>query len=426
MPLLGSPRQTPIESQTNKVTLEERQSHIKYEKLELSTEDEPLIQGDEHINPNGKRHVLIIGAGVSGLLPAWMLLDKGYRVTIIAEHWAWTRDFEQAGELKSGYTHMAPIINTDKAMSYLMALVQSKGAVLETRPFKGLIRDYGEKLLQEHNAHAIINASGLGAKELAGDDDVYPVRGAIKRIENTRKGEFRHLNDAYLVPAQRDLNGHPTKTVFIVPRSDDVLYVGSIIQPEATEKLSPDSVEVDVMWDRAGDFISSLRHAGLFPGFPFAQGLRPFTKRNVKVRADDRATFPLVHNYGHGGSGWTLGVGTARCAVHIVEKFMALNSESLLKPIEALKVNVSTLENITDEILTAKTAAHASASDVPDNAIQTLSARTAEAKNKLWALEQVLNNDERVRQLNYQAKVRNVGKQINKQLYGEAPAGSTH
>lgn len=352
MPLLGSPRQTPSEpKQTTTVTLEERQSHIKYEKLELSTEDKPLIQGGEQINPNGKRHVLIIGAGVSGVLPAWMLLDKGYRVTIIAEHWAWTRDFEQsritsqiagalwefppggcglteiespgpgfatvehyrewslqsyefyklyhdevtnsfekegygfglkladlnqffykdivtnpdindeeylkfralkwaaadgridrvrewnrekmvkqfgsyvnmdfdkkrAGELKSGYTHMAPIINTDKAMSYLMALVQSKGAVLETRPFKGLIRDYGEKLLQEHNPHAIINASGLGAKELAGDDDVYPVRGAIKRIENTRKGEFRHLNDAYLVPRPKRPEWPPNQDSFHCP-----------------------------------------------------------------------------------------------------------------------------------------------------------------------------------------------------------------
>lgn len=488
-----APRFTPAAERTSKVTLQERQSHIKYETLELSTDDEPLVKGNEQANPNGKRHVLIIGGGVSGLLPAWMLLDKGYRVTIIAEHWAWTRDFEQsritsqiagalwefppggcglteietpgpgfatvehyrewslqsyefykkyhngvtnsfekegysfglkladlnqffykdvvtnpdvnneeylkfqalkwaeadgrvdkevrkwdreglkrefgdlvnldfdkerAGEFKSGYTHMAPIINTDKAMSYLMALVKSKGAVLETRPFKGLIRDFGEKLLEEHKAHAIINATGLGAKELAGDDDVYPVRGAIKRIENTRKGEFRHLNDAFLVPAQRDLNGNPTKTVFIVPRSDDVLYVGSIIQPEATEKLSQDSIEVEVMWDRAGDFIPRLRHAGLVPGFPFAQGLRPFTKRNVKVRADDNVDtkFPLVHNYGHGGSGWTLGVGTARCAVHIVEQFMGLNAESLLKPIEALKVNISTLENVTDEISTANTA----------------------------------------------------------------------
>ncbi|KAG6357982.1 hypothetical protein INS49_013865 [Diaporthe citri] len=403
-----APGFTPAAERTSKVTLQERQSHVKYETLELSTDDEPLVKGNEQANPNGKRHVLILGGGVSGLLPAWMLLDKGYHVTIIAEHWAWTRDFdkERAGQFKSGYTHMAPIINTDKAMSYLMALVKSKGAVLETRPFKGLIRGFGEKLLEEHKAHAIINATGLGAKELAGDDDVYPVRGAIRRIGNTRKGEFRHLNDAFLVPAQRDLNGNPTKTVFIVPRSDDVLYVGSIIQPEATDKLSQDSIEVEVMWDRAGDFIPRLRHAGPVPGFPFAQGLRPFTKRNVKVRADDNVEtkFPLVHNYGHGGSGWTLGVGTARCAVHIVEQFMGLNAESLLK-------RYGTGRN---------------SGDVPDPAIKTLIERTAEARDNLAALEKVLENDEDIRLLDYQASVHKKAVDINKQLYGEAPAVAAH
>lgn len=91
-----APRFTPAAERTSKVTLQERQSHIKYETLELSTDDEPLVKGNDQANPNGKRHVLIIGGGVSGLLPAWMLLDKGYRVTIIAEHWAWTRDFEQS------------------------------------------------------------------------------------------------------------------------------------------------------------------------------------------------------------------------------------------------------------------------------------------------------------------------------------------
>jgi D-amino-acid oxidase len=36
-------------------------------------------------------HILIIGAGVIGLSTAWTLLDHGYRVTVLAEHFA-TRD----------------------------------------------------------------------------------------------------------------------------------------------------------------------------------------------------------------------------------------------------------------------------------------------------------------------------------------------
>ncbi|KAK6813467.1 hypothetical protein RU639_011330 [Aspergillus parasiticus] len=412
--------------------------------FEVSTSDAPLneLKADS-------RHVLIIGGGVSGLLVAWMLLDKGIRVTILAKEWARTWDFDEpritsqiAGalwemppggcglteiespgpgwatvdhyrewamqsynfymkyakvsnehekgghsfglsvaklhqffyddvitscntispryehynkyaavhtridgvevypdketiaqrfnksfinlsyggkEFQSGYTHNAPIINTDKALAYLMALVQRKGATLETREVKDL-KKTGQRLLMDYKADVIVNATGLGARELLNDDDVYPVRGAIRRVDNTRHSKFRHLNDAYLVPAQIGPDGLPSKTVFIVPRNDDILYVGSIIQPHnGNMNLTPESPEVQKMWDRAGDFMPSLTHAGFVNHFPFAQGLRPFTKKNAKVRADEDCGFPLVHNYGHGGSGWTLGVGTAQCAVHIVE-----------------------------------------------------------------------------------------------------------
>lgn len=33
-------------------------------------------------------HILVIGGGVTGLVTSWMLLDKGYKVTIISKEWA--------------------------------------------------------------------------------------------------------------------------------------------------------------------------------------------------------------------------------------------------------------------------------------------------------------------------------------------------
>jgi D-amino-acid oxidase len=33
-------------------------------------------------------HILVIGGGVTGLVNAWVLLDRGYRVTDIAKEWA--------------------------------------------------------------------------------------------------------------------------------------------------------------------------------------------------------------------------------------------------------------------------------------------------------------------------------------------------
>lgn len=49
------------------------------------------------ISPLGQRlreptsrspHVLVIGGGVTGLISSWVLLDRGYHVTILSEAWA--------------------------------------------------------------------------------------------------------------------------------------------------------------------------------------------------------------------------------------------------------------------------------------------------------------------------------------------------
>jgi D-amino-acid oxidase len=39
---------------------------------------------------NRSPHVLVVGGGVTGLITSWLLLDKGYRVTILSKAWATT------------------------------------------------------------------------------------------------------------------------------------------------------------------------------------------------------------------------------------------------------------------------------------------------------------------------------------------------
>lgn len=452
MSSLSSPRtgpsRTPSEHHPEKEILLSQQGE-KYPEVNITVAPKPLIAPTQK-----SKRILILGGGVSGLMTAWFLLDKGYLVTILAKDWAWTTDFQNsrltsqiagalwefppggcglteieslekgwsniehyrewslqsyelykklntmlngrmraefgvsvtklnqlfyqdldtvndynAGEvhklssireavgqdrldnlrvhdaatltevfddlgmvdswrekLKGGYTHDAPIVNTDKAMVFLMAIVKNKGADLETREITQPLTDpeVAESLVKQYRADAIINATGLGSRMVADDPDVYPVRGAVKRIHNNNVDHFEALTEAYLVPAQKGENGQPTKVVFLVPRNDETLYVGSIVQPHNDQLvLTEESPEVEVMFERARHFLPGLADAKTVPWFPFAQGLRPFTKRNVKVRADTRTKTPVIHNYGHGGSGWTLAAGTSRSAVHLLELVLA-------------------------------------------------------------------------------------------------------
>ncbi|PVH95034.1 FAD dependent oxidoreductase [Periconia macrospinosa] len=361
---------------------------------------------------NQQKTVLVIGGGVSGLMTAWILLDKGYNVSIVAKDWAgktkqitsqiagalweyppggcgiseievpvlaysqleqyqkWAMqsflfykkmvDMDQAnpkfgarmitlyqffhhdhseapiggassktletakkhyekyekihkldkGEafhsvnhdgfhVEWGYRHQAPVIDTDKAMEFLMKLVQAKGAVLETRDIKGDLHLHERELLDDFQADIIVNASGLGAHTLANDNQVFPVRGAVKRINIPH--EFLKDN-AVLLPQQYDASNRPSKTVFIVPRNENTLVVGSIVQRNNWDlNLTHQSPEVEAMWARATDFITHLD----------------------AISADMRSnSCRIVHNYGHGGSGWTLAVGCAWTCVKLVEKVL--------------------------------------------------------------------------------------------------------
>ncbi|KAE8393179.1 hypothetical protein BDV23DRAFT_149690 [Aspergillus alliaceus] len=218
------------------------------------------------------------------------------------------------------YQHEAPMIDTDVAMGFLMRLVQSKGAVLETREIIGDLRLHEQDLLSKYHADIIVNASGIGARELVADSQIYPVRGAVKKI---KRPTGYPADYAFLLPAQENLDGSVSKTVFIVPRNDDTLVIGSITQRNNWQlNLSLDSPEVKAMWERATEFLPVLKDADPDEQ-SLAQGLRPFSRLNVRVSPDTRASScRIVHNYGHGGSGWTLAVGCARSCVRLVEEVL--------------------------------------------------------------------------------------------------------
>ncbi|BAE65229.1 unnamed protein product [Aspergillus oryzae RIB40] len=90
-------------------------------------------------------------------------------------------------------------------MAFLKRLVQSKGAVLETREIIGDLRLHEQELLSEYHADIIVNASGIGARELATDSQIFPVRGAVKKI---RRPEGYPADHAFLLPAQMNHDGY--------------------------------------------------------------------------------------------------------------------------------------------------------------------------------------------------------------------------
>ncbi|KUI53483.1 D-aspartate oxidase [Cytospora mali] len=374
-------------------------------------------------------HVLIIGAGVTGLVTAWILLDKGYKVTIVSKDWAnftpsnrltaqiagalweyppavcgahtdrislsnskrwcmtayhaWDAiasvpelsrasgvkmvpsdfffpnpvekdpaQFSKMAEIMSSgvkgfrqdprlmeqrrvnpaygavdaYELLAPIIDTDQSMMWLMSLVHGKGATTVTEAITGDLLDQEDALRARFGADAIVNATGLAGTELAGDSSCYPIRGALIRVVNDGR-DFPKVEAALTITA--DAVHDSNEIVFLVPRNDNILLIGGIAQPnESNLDLTLDSPIIKRMRQRCEAFLPSLKDARVDPTYPLAQGLRPFRARNVRVERELRCIpgterpSRIVHSYGQGGAGWSLSFGCAADVANLLEEAM--------------------------------------------------------------------------------------------------------
>ncbi|KKK15032.1 hypothetical protein ARAM_004652 [Aspergillus rambellii] len=211
---------------------------------------------------------------------------------------------------------LSPVIDTDVCMAWLTKLVQSKGATLHTETITGDLFTGEAQLRRRFHADAIVNATGLGASDLANDHTCYPIRGALIRLLNDGT-DFPKIDAAMAVPVETDPNLSPTaELIFLVPRNDHILLLGGIVEPHEGElDLTPESPVIRRMRARCEDFLPGLQNARVDPDYPLAQGLRPFRGRNIRVERELRQhggkPSRIVHNYGHGGAGWSLCFGCA-------------------------------------------------------------------------------------------------------------------
>jgi D-amino-acid oxidase len=220
-----------------------------------------------------------------------------------------------------GYEILAPAIDTDKTTHWLTSLVCDKGVHLVTEEIESDLLTIEKSLCSRFNADAIINCSGLASRMLAADEMCYPLLGGLLRYinESIAVPELQH---ALTVSADADPEG---EIIFIVPRNDKILIVGGFAEPDQWDlDHSVDSDTVHRMQERAVAFLPTLKDAQLDPEYPFAQGLRPARKGNVRLEREKRdGKSKIVHSYGHGGSGWSFSFGCAVEVAEIVEDMVA-------------------------------------------------------------------------------------------------------
>lgn len=209
------------------------------------------------------------------------------------------------------YRFLAPMVDTDRYLSWLHRQAALAGCTLLLRRISGDLRSQEQQLRREFAAGLIVNCTGLGAYELAGDTDLAPHRGAVIRIDNTGQVMPR-ITTAHCVA--NDPSTDQQDMIFIVPRGNDRLLLGGLVEPDewATD-VGLDYPPIDDLYRRNVDFLPILADAKLDHAEPVRVGLRPF--RGQSVRLEHEPGTGIIHNYGHGGAGVSLSWG---CAEHVV------------------------------------------------------------------------------------------------------------
>ena len=308
------------------------------------------------VSSETRSRVAIIGAGVSGLTCGVLFAERGYATTILAREtgqrttsaaaaaiWfpydaepadkvvAWSletfailrelsrnpatgvemvelRLFARTGELAmpnwagslgaqrlaagevppriftSGYAVRVPMVDTTVYLDYLARRARNAGAQVAEVEFGSF-----DELPSEYDM--IVNCSGVGARTLVPDRDVEPHRGQVAVVAPLDLPYAVVCDDPplmYAIPRRADcvLGGTNTISENIEPAADETLRIVG----EAARVLG----------------IAAPRVLGE------RVGLRPFRRSGIHLEAEqlgDGRT--LIHNYGHGGSGFTLSWGCA-------------------------------------------------------------------------------------------------------------------
>ena len=198
-----------------------------------------------------------------------------------------------------GFTIEVPLIETPVHLRYLEHRFERGGGKIEVVPggLDGLAPLYAEGRL-------IVNCTGLGAVGLVGDGAMTPIRGQIVRVSNPG---LRHC----LVE-----ENNPDAMTYIIPRTHDCILGGTALEDDWS--LEPDAAVTERILRSACDLEPRLREARILE---VLVGLRP---GRPEVRLERETVAPgcaVIHNYGHGGSGYTLGWGCADEVVALAQSW---------------------------------------------------------------------------------------------------------
>lgn len=187
-----------------------------------------------------------------------------------------------------GWSYEAPVIEMPVYLLWLRDRLEAAGATITRMALRAL----------PAGAELVVNCTGLGARHLAADASVVPVRGQVVRIDQIGLDRW---------------SLHAEGPTYVIPRARDIVLGGTSAEGVWETRPEP-SVAADIV-RRATVLVPELAGARVLG---HRVGLRP-ARPSVRLEGEQLPKGGLVvHCYGHGGAGVTLSWGCAEEVLALV------------------------------------------------------------------------------------------------------------
>jgi D-amino-acid oxidase len=222
-------------------------------------------------------------------IPDWAIPLGAQRLSSVATGLWPVQDYAQPGgySFASGFSLRVPLMDTTIYLDYLAARFQKAGGEIHANVRFEKLEDVDRKF------DLVINCAGIGARELVRDADLEPHRGQVAIVP-----KLEGLSCAVVCD--------DAPLMYVIPRTNDCVFGGT---NEVSDNLAADPATTSQIVAESSRVLNIERPRVLAERV----GLRPFRRSGVRLERDLlRDGRAVIHNYGHGGAGFTLSWGCAR------------------------------------------------------------------------------------------------------------------
>lgn len=319
----------------------------------LETLNELLPKGSDKENPTVEIMACVqlvneIRAGPGSDLPGWTK-DKRLKFrSLTVQRLHETNRFNLRLRIPSpsrenleeaGYHHcwlyFSPVVDCPKMLQQIFEEIKTHPLAIDVDIETGHEYSSVDAMVKEAmsiRCDAIVNCTGMGSRKLCEDDQLVGGRGVLhpykrscaRRVECVHQEGIDMLNDAVIIsddPPWAEKDG--SVCTYMISRGNIIVVGGTYVEEDTEKKLRLKERE-RLLRNGAllGIDINNADPINEWVGFrPSRPSVRlEIDRGNALARAE---AITITHNYGHGGSGWTVFVGAAICRLLDTTKYQS-------------------------------------------------------------------------------------------------------